>query len=91
MPQWLIYLRIGLAVVAVIRQLKSGKDIDAAKVLSAIEPAFPAKFKSNLTLLTADDIKGIQEAFLTLGNLVAEKDTVFDDFGNLNSNKLNMN
>ena len=84
MPQWLIYLRIALTVIMIIRQLKAEKQVDAAKVLSAIEPALPEKFKGNLSLLTPNDIKGIQEAFLTLGALVAEPKPV-------DVNKINLN
>jgi hypothetical protein len=69
MPNWLMYLRIALVVIQLLKELNSGKAVDAGKVIKAVEPALPAKLKGNLGLLTAEDVAGVQDAFLTLGSL----------------------
>lgn len=69
MPRWLMYLRIALAVIQLLKELNSGKTVDAVKVIKTVEPALPAKLKGNLGLMTAEDIAGVQDAFLTLGGL----------------------
>jgi hypothetical protein len=79
MPQWLIYLRIALTVIAIIRELKSGGELNAKKVLTAVAAVVPERYRPGLYLLSPEDIRGIQTAFLTLGDLVAEPKSAVDN------------
>ena len=75
--KWLLYLRIAIVVIQIIKELSEGKKPDAGKIVTKITPVLPDKLKGNLAALTQDDIDGIQEAFLAFGEWAGDiKDKV---------------
>ena len=65
--KWLLYLRIALIVIQIVKEVSDGKKPDAKKIVEKVTPILPDKLKGNLAALTQEDIDGIQESFLTLG------------------------
>jgi hypothetical protein len=74
--KWLLYLRLALAIIGIIKELQTGQKVDGKKVIKVIEGVLPEKIKANLALLTPEDVQGVQDAFLSLGTLFEEKKAI---------------
>jgi hypothetical protein len=72
--KWLLYLRLALAIIGIIKELQTGQKVDGRKVIKVVENVLPEKIKANLALLTPEDVQGVQDAFLTLGTLFDDKE-----------------
>lgn len=72
--KWLLYLRIAIVVIQIIKELQNGGKPDAGNIVGKVVPLLPEKLKGNLSALTQDDINGIQDAFLTIGEWADKKD-----------------